>query len=103
MRLRYAAAASVLILLALQAWAKHEGWFTLPDTALQALLLGLPVTFLPLYLEGLREGRLVMPPSVIHRRKTPLLFWFVAVFQAIAIAALLVYLGAGLLRSLGAD
>ncbi|OVZ58302.1 hypothetical protein CDO44_15090 [Pigmentiphaga sp. NML080357] len=100
--MRHVFFAGVLVAIILAAWARQEGWIAMPDIAMQVLLLCLPVAFIPLYLQGLREGELVIPPRTIRRRETPRLFWFVAVFQAVMALALLVYLGGELLRSLTA-
>lgn len=99
---RHIVFACVLAAIVLASLARERGWVLMPDIAMQALLLLLPVTLIPLYLQGLREGELVMPPHVIRRRDTPRLFWFVAIFDAVMIVALLIYLGAELLRSLAA-
>ncbi|MDH2237865.1 hypothetical protein N5K27_16320 [Pigmentiphaga sp. GD03639] len=100
--MRQAIFGGVLVLIVLAAWARQQGWIALPDSLMQALLLCLPLAFLPLYLQGLREGELVIPPRTIRRRETPLLFWFVAVFQAVLVLTLLAYLAVQLLDSLAA-
>ena len=100
--MRHAVYAGLLAAFLLAAWAREKGWIALPDSAIQVLLLCLTVAFIPLYVQGLREGELVVPPQTVRRRTTPRLFWFVAVVQAALTLALLAYLGVGLLRGLAA-
>lgn len=100
--MRHAIFAAALIAVLLAAWARQEGWIALPDIAMQILMLCLALAFVPLYLQGLRQGELVVPPQTVRRRDTPRLFWLVAVVQAAFALALLVYLSAGLLRGLTA-
>lgn len=91
--MRYTASAIALVLVVLVGRATDNGWIALPAIVMQALLACLALAFVPLYLAGLREGELVMPPRTIRRRDMPPLFWCVAVLEGLVAPFMVGYLG----------
>lgn len=67
---------ALIVLAGLRQWGGLRG--PIVDIALQALLAGAALAYLPLWVRSIRTGEITLPPRMLRRWREPVLFWIVA-------------------------
>jgi hypothetical protein len=72
---------AVILVAGLRQWGGLHG--PIVDAALQALLAGAGLMYLPLWVQSIRSGEITLPPRMLRRWREPMLFWIVATIHLV--------------------
>jgi hypothetical protein len=72
---------ALICMAGLRQWGGLHG--PIVDTAMQALLAGAALMYLPLWVQSIRSGEITLAPRMLWRWREPVLFWMAAIIHLV--------------------